>query len=349
MATRTKQKPRGIAIKLPGPGKPQKRGRKQKARAQPARKGALRRRSQKPKAQQGAVRQRRPVRRARPAVPVERTWYGKAIPPEKVLKPLDTAAEYAAEARAETPVIRMAGWRHSALMHPNVVARRYKRHNQFFGNLGIKAPLVIIGSCASIVVAVAIFVYIGASAQTGLSLETNPLAESILSGLGSSFFAALIGMGIWISYRFKKAYLEVRVFERKVQTQEWNTTGQLRLWLPRLAFIDGAEDGDYFSGPTRRSGAREGGVNLDLLPGKRIVDIETYAEVFDLKPSVSTFTEVPQRQTYQWMQECVDAGTLARFAGKSKLGKLLQENIVWIITGIELVLIFFMVMGGNAP
>ena len=345
MATRTKPRPNGVFIGLPTIGKPAKR----RQRSRPSPKAVAQRRNGHRQAQPATGKPLRVARRPRPKAAVQRTWYGKAIPPDQILKPLNSAAEYAAEARAETPIIRMSGWRYSALMHPNVVGRRYKRHNQFFGNLGVKVAILIFLTCAAIVAAVAFMVYIGTASQTGYTIKSNPVVESLLSAVIAAITCVFIGLGIWVSYQFKKAYLEVFVFERKNETEKWNTTASLGLWLPRLAFIASSQDGDYFSGPTRHSGAREGSVNLDLPLGNRVVDMKSYAEVFGLKPSISTFTEVPQRQCYQFMQECVDAGTLARFAGKSKLAKLLAENVVWIMTGICWLITFFIVMGGAQP
>ena len=244
----------------------------------------------------------------------------------------------------------MRGLRYSALISPGVVSRRYQRHNQFFGSLGgikVKAFLWI----GSILFVLAVFfgVYMGTQGQTGRTLESNPLVEASLASAVLGLFGAGVSLGFWITHQFKAAYLLVRVFERSNNTEEWNTTGELRLYLPRLAFIDSAQKGDFFSGPTRQSGAQHGSVHVDLPLGERIVDMNSYAGVYNLTPSTSTFTEVPQRATYQFITECADAGTLARFAGKSKLGKMLAENAAWIVTGVFAVLTFFMVMGGAQP
>ena len=266
------------------------------------------------------------------------------------LAALHSAAEYATEARMEQPVIRLGGMRYSAFMNPGVMSRRYQRHNQFFGGVGgVKVKAIMTLLIAGLTTAAWFGVYLGTVDQTGRTIENNPIFEASLSAVVAVGFTALIAVGFWLSHQFKASYLQVRVFERAVETEEWNTTGELRLYVPRLAFIDSAKKGDYFSGPTRQSGAQHGSVHVDLPLGQRIVDMKSYADIYDLEPSVSTFTEVPQRQTYQFLQECVDAGTLARFAGKSKLGKLLSENAAWIVTGVFGILTFFMVMGGAQP
>ena len=311
-------------------------------------------------ARPSAKRPARPVGPPPPPKPIIGRDGREILPPPKwsllpfqkhaELEPLHSAGEYADEARMEKPIIRLGGRRYSAFRSPGTISRRYQRHNQFFGGLGA-AKVKTLLTIATLVLTAAAFatVFISSANETGRTIESNPIFEAFLASGVAVVVSAGGSFAFWIKHQFKRSYLRVSVFERSEETEEWNTTGELRLYVPRLAFIDSAQKGDYFSGPTRQSGAEHGSVHVDLPLGYRIVDMKSYADVYDLEPSVSTFTEVPQRQTYQFLQECVDAGTLARFAGKSKLGKLLSENAAWIVTAVFGILTFFMVMGGAQP
>ena len=277
-----------------------------------------------------------------------REWAFREPKPEDVLPILNTVAEYQAEARAETPIIRFWGWHNSAILNPVVLNRRYERHCEFFAMAHKVQKAVMVGAVVVWASACAGFAfYYGTANAETLSKGTNPILEGLLAG----------GVGVvtgwslcWVIRVFTKwnaAYGPAWIFERSDVLETWRTTGLLGVYLPRLAFVDSSE-GDYFSGPTRESGPRTGIVSLELPVGARIADCRSITACYSMAASQSTFTEVPAREAYDLIQRAVAVGNLKRGLRKSKLEKLLADNWPWIVAVVNAIIIFFMTSSGKA-
>ena len=261
--------------------------------------------------------------------------------------PLTTTAEYQAEARSETPIIRLFGLRDSAVLNPEIINRRFKRHCEYFGVTAwkLKATLVTAVILVSVVLAGTVFVYNVGQVETR-SMGANPFGQAAIALVGAVVFSTGLAGAYFLIQKWQRAYTTVWVYETNDPVEAWRTTGVLHCFLPRLGFVD-AREGDYYSGPTRASGPQQGMVHLDLDEGKRIVDMDNIAECYGLPASKSTFTEVPAREAYDLLETAAEAGTLKRGIGRSKAAKLFQENWAWILTLVEGVMMFFMATGGG--
>ena len=261
---------------------------------------------------------------------------------------LETTAEYQEEARAEQPLIKMFGRYDSAFRHPGVLHRRFKRHCEYFGvsDTGVKwtLGLLVLGLTAGI--SFASFIY-NASQAESRSMQTDPLTQSLLFGVVALVICTGFAVVYLMSHWWRRSYTTIYVYEATDPIEKWRTTNILHTTLPRLAFVDGRQ-GDFFSGPTRKSGPQSGIVHLDLKEGAEIVKMNDITECYHLEAGRSTFTEVPARETYDLIETSVEAGEIHGERGKSKVAKMLRENWPWILSGIEVVIIFFMASGNTA-
>ena len=254
---------------------------------------------------------------------------------------LEDVRDYQDEARMETPILNLFSGRYSAIRHPGVLMRRYKRHCQFFGvntqwHLWAMAVVCLI---LSVMIWVVAFMYESGQVQTR-SMGANPVATAFLAAGAILVLSALCCALIRLQMMWSASYAPVWIFENADEVEDWRTTGVVQTYLPRLAFID-ASGGDFFSGPTRSSGPRQGLVHLMLPVGREATTLRHIRECYSLGRSSSTFTEVPARETFDLLERTIQAGELARGIGKGKLGKLLNEQWPWIVTTLALLLMFF--------
>ena len=227
-------------------------------------------------------------------------------------------------------------------MSPGVVNRRYRRHCEFFNASGTVTLMVMTLLGIAVSIGGYIFLYTYTEGNAAMSTGGSPwVTASIFTGPITGVYA-LICWAVRLVQKWNACYAEVYVFEAADKLQPWKTTGLLKTFLPRLAFVD-VQKGDFFSGPTKESGARTGSIHLALPEGERIVNLSGQRELYDLQPSRSQFTEVPARETYDILEMAVAIGQLKARIGKSKLAKMLSENGAWLVTAGNAVFIFFMV------
>ena len=259
------------------------------------------------------------------------------------MPPLDTPHEYAEEARQEKPLLRLYGLHDSALLNRKIVRRRYQRHREFFANgdwkwrVGLPVGMALLWA----VITAALYFYTVYDIESRASLRPrDPIVETSIGAIVSSAFSVLMGAALSQWHQWRLTYAQVYVFEQSDTVDYWRTTGCLLVPLPRLAFVDRADDGDFFSGPTRRSGVQYGIIHLDLPVGRAITSIRSIDELYALSPSHSTFTDVPARQTYGMLMSAVEAGERLQRLGKNKALQTLTENAPWLVVGACLVVIF---------
>ena len=76
-----------------------------------------------------------------------------------------TPAEFQRAARAERPLLRFMGFRHSGILSRSVMKRRWSHQQAFFGGLPLKQLLIIGGGAALAIIAITAGVYFGSAAS----------------------------------------------------------------------------------------------------------------------------------------------------------------------------------------
>lgn len=264
------------------------------------------------------------------------------------LPSLTTIPQYREEARQAKHLVKVMGGPHSGFANRAVVEERWRRNAEFFG-LSTRIYTVV-PFVSMLAVGLVIGVIVTFRSMTILSVaatEYMPFVYGAVTGSAGSLSGFLVAWILLTFWKWKAAYCAVWVFESADREEPWRTTSVLKVYMPRLAFVN--EEGlDYFTGPTRESGARDGVVHLKMPEQRRITSLRHMDELFDLEAARSEFTEVPARECYQLLERAVRIGILRRDLGVSKWQQFLSENWPWILTGIFMFIAFAVASQGSA-
>ena len=110
-------------------------------------------------------------------------------------------------------------------------------------------------------------------------------------------------------------------------------TGVLEAYVPRLAHADKDHLGDYYPGPSGRSGFLTANTHLALERGTYIHELKDPRLLYVLKPKSHTLKRIAAAETYNLMQLFAEIGKDEADLGKNKLLKALQEHWLWIFAG----------------
>ena len=123
----------------------------------------------------------------------------------------------------------------------------------------------------------------------------------------------------------------------RLEDKSWVITGLLTTSVPRLAYIDKEELGDYYPGPSGRSGFLNASTHLALPRGQYIYELNDPKMVYDLRPKMHSLQRIVASETYNYMKLWAEIGKDEADLGRNKLLKALEEYwlaILLVIGGV---------------
>ena len=278
------------------------------------------------------------------------------------MPPLETAGEYAREARAALPIIRVFGFKQSAITSPRLVAERYVRYQQFMGNQFDGVVWLLAKYLLPILVGIGVYlsVYIAEgqkmanlvagmtdedAASTLASTASNPALEGALGGIIFLVGIAVVSRSAQLIAKYNRAWADLTVVERCDPVDNMRITNLLFTKAERLSFVDSG--GDYYSGPSRQAGVATGRMCVQLPAMVKLEEMPGMQAVWNLVPYRAGLTGRQASILYSDIAMAARLGELEVLMKESKFNRWLKDNGLLLIAGIELVVILMIVAGGN--
>ena len=314
-------------------------------------------------------------------LPASLDWEDKRL--DVLLPKLNTAAEYAQEAREEPPLLRPFGLsEYSALTSTGkeVLARRYVRQKQWTGYSAWKqftaiwfVPFFLAGPGG-----VGAGLWYESVTQTAVATVPWWFAAGMVTGVGVMLFGTMAYMGAHL-LKYKLCYARTVLFEqavtifdvlgdavrvvdnilgRRVSESEPEDpaakrlsliTGRVIMFTPRLAYIDRMDRGRYYAGARGKSGLRKAEVHLQIPEGKKVHDLDDPKEVYEFWPRKHLFTGNTGSWQYIMLALFVNIGRLLfNEKNKNRLQKFIRDNWVFLVVGAELLYMLYMMDNAGA-
>ena len=247
---------------------------------------------------------------------IEMPW---ELPPDLAAKGDMTPAELEAEARAERPLLKKAGFRDSALFNPKAIKRQYFRAAGYLGWLGIKpyfvcAATIIVGA---LVMSMFFWLALGAANATEEAdiRVSDPIPAWIggIVGLGVGLIVTIPGSTLMLAFsRFDTAYSPTRVVQAEY-TDPDRKLGRRVVALenvPLLRMATVTDQADRYIGPEGHDSFGRGRSLLET--DRSITEVEDVREYYDAKPQRASFSGMFASATHALYFQVADASALKR-------------------------------------
>ena len=267
------------------------------------------------------------------------------------LPPLDTMAQYEAEAREDRMLFQFWGWLEAGVLNPGVVKRRYERHREWYGveilqwRVWLAWTLV---ACAMLGSGVFLFFFTAASNEQRVQ-PTSPWA-GFAAGAGVCLIVFAIPVGGWISSRrYSKSYGPLTIWQRDPKDPRQMVEGR-RGHVPRLCFLTPHPSGEpWYRAPTRQSAELEGSIHL-WWPDE-MGNIQDWHcnpnDIWKLPPAVFGIDEVAASRYASYIETEAEDGRAWKLAEEGPGWALFNEVWPVIVIVVGFIMLLFIVAGGQ--
>ena len=243
---------------------------------------------------------------------IEMPW---ELPPDLAAKGDLTPAELEAEARAERPLLKKAGFRDSAIFHPKMMKRQYLRVAGYLGWLGMKPYFVCAATITGGAVIMVIFFWMAVAAAydpTQAAAQIPGWAGGV-AGLIVGLISTIPGSTLMLAFsRFDTAYSPTRVVQAEY-TDPDRKLGRRVVALevvPLLRMATVTDQADRYIGPEGHDSFGRGRSLLET--DRSITEVEDVREYYDAKPHRATFSGMFASATHALYFQVADASALKR-------------------------------------